>query len=86
MGILGMNMIEQVARAICVAHSDDPDRFDAVWQELAWVQYEDHAKAAMSAMQEPTEGMMDRMDQMLDVGADCNAVWSATVQAALDEK
>ena len=53
-----MNMIEKVARAICVAHSDNPDNFDQAWQEYTWTLYVEHAKAAIGALKEPTEGMM----------------------------
>tara|TARA_Y100000114_G_scaffold45847_1_gene41509 strand:+ start:299 stop:577 length:279 start_codon:yes stop_codon:yes gene_type:complete len=70
-----MNMIEKVARAICVAHSDDPDRFDSAWQELAWVQYEDHAKAALAAIKEPTTKMLEDSGTMTGFDTDGPQAW-----------
>ena len=49
-----------MARAICVAHSDNPDHFDKAWQEYTWTNYIDHANAAIDALMEPTEGMIER--------------------------
>lgn len=50
-------MIENVARAICIANRDDPDK---VWlcigerqNVIGWQEYEADARAAIAAMREP---------------------------------
>lgn len=44
-------MIERIARAICAAESA-PDE--------AWPSYQGHARAALLAVREPNEGMIER--------------------------
>jgi hypothetical protein len=52
-GVIDMNMIERVARAICAAHGyRDP------YIEATWPKYELHARAAIEAMHEPTIDML----------------------------
>lgn len=57
-------MIERVARAMCIADGYNPDRdlgfYDPVTEKrlLAWqYRYPDRARAAIAAMREPTEAM-----------------------------
>lgn len=60
-------MIERVARAICVASGLDPDRpfsssnysKETEPQEFAWHEYLPEARAAINAMREPTESMVE---------------------------
>lgn len=50
-------MIERVARAMCVANGWDPDKDDEVLAPegaLNWNLYEKHARAAVEAMRKPT--------------------------------
>ncbi|MCC4240400.1 hypothetical protein [Thalassospira povalilytica] len=54
-----MNMEEKIARAICIANSDDPDHYDKVWG-FTWTNYIDHAKAALSTISDATDGMIER--------------------------
>lgn len=46
----GMDVVERVARAICIARGFDPD--DASGGELMWTAYDQAARAALSAINE----------------------------------
>lgn len=50
-------MIERVARSLCKIDGNDPDDIvrDGV---LLWTRYDEEARAAILAMQEPTEDMI----------------------------
>lgn len=72
-----MNMIEKVARAIALSNRA-PDSDD-------WPVYVNDAKAAIEAMREPTEVMVeDGQDARLDGGGYYD-VWRAMIDAALRE-
>ena len=75
------SMIERVARAICVAHGDDPDHFDPVWQEFTWVLYEPHAQAALSAMKDPTDEMHEAGYNITEEDMTVE-IWKAMIEAA----
>ena len=55
------NMVERVARAICLADGEDPDERCEDWmQEFSgWRGYVESARAAIAAMREPTEAMLE---------------------------
>lgn len=53
-------MIEKVARAILNAHAGDIPVHDA---DLQWSWWIEEARAAIEAMREPTEGMLDDADE-----------------------
>lgn len=55
-----MKMIEKIARAICEADGINPEWAGSVDPDCtyyAWENYIPHAKAALYALKEPTEGM-----------------------------
>lgn len=54
-----MSMVERVARAICIAQDEDPDAtHDLHPNWLGWHQYAGAARAAISAMREPSVEML----------------------------
>lgn len=57
-----MDMVEKVARAICVADGLAPDALPnedfADGSEVMWMTCRDVARAAIAAMREPTEAMV----------------------------
>ncbi len=76
------DLVERVARAMFVVESDDPDD-PGVW-EYAAENYRALARAAIEAMREPTEAMIDAGA----IYADCNGAhgaWQAMIDAALKE-
>ena len=59
-----MTLIERMARAICVARGDQPERRIPEWycglsSYFAWEDYRKDARAALLAAREPTEAMVD---------------------------
>lgn len=92
-------MIERVARALCVANGEDPDKPSGafgVW----WKSYRDEARAAIEAMREPTESMVSKGTRAVTLaknaahGPEPSAVlkggtvlaWQIMIDAALSEK
>ena len=83
-----MDMVERVARAICLAHAIDSGysrgcaeaSVDVEWK--AWVV---EARAAIAAMREPTEEMVDAGWQTSDdvVWMALKEAWPAMIDAAL---
>ncbi len=74
-------MVEIVARAICVAAKMNPD--DAMG---GWVHWKEEARAAIEAMREPTEAMIEYADKNTRAGhdgEDLHAVWVAMIDPAL---
>lgn len=51
-------MIERVARALCVEDDENPDEIINVGKPRWWL-YNCAARAAIEAIREPTEGMLD---------------------------
>lgn len=65
-----MDMIERVARAICAKEYEDPNELTnsypdgpmyPVWKDFEWC-----AKAAIQALREPTEAMVEAFDTDVD--------------------
>jgi hypothetical protein len=56
-----MEMVERVARAICKADGRDPDSDFTSGNATfpAWQAYQSRARAAIEAMREPTEAMIE---------------------------
>lgn len=85
------DMVERVARAICVSEKMNDD--DALG---GWVHWVDAARAAIEAMREPTEAVHAKLDEMLDtfVGPDAERrdimgvffirAWRAAIDASLN--
>ena len=74
-------MIEKVARAVCAADgNENPDMLTDPKDEPAWTHYVDFARAAISAMQDPTEQMVEA--SIFLTGTD---VYDAMIAAALEE-
>lgn len=69
-------MIERVARALFIEYGHEPEE----WCEAHRVHYIAVARAAIAAMREPTEAMVDAsgMGSQLTSG-----MWSAMIDAAL---
>lgn len=93
-------MIEQVARAIAMAHGDKWD--DVPDDKANWVEnrgqfggrfrdvnenfkdcYRDEARAAIEAMREPTEAMIDACDINIPTTGMITGVWAAMIDEAL---
>lgn len=70
-----MSMIEKVARAMCEA--DNGAGYDARWDF-----YIPMAKAAIHAMRDPTEAMLDAGHSQTDFAGDA---WQSMIDAALEE-
>jgi hypothetical protein len=75
-------MIERVARAICASGvCIDPDSYDV---DRYWRRWIPEARAAISAMREPTEAMKraaDRLPDVMSVGDE----WRAMIDEALKD-
>lgn len=84
-------MIERVARAICVANGEDDDDTYATSATGSpiWRYYESHAIAAITAMREPTGEMIDGGAESLwtlrgpDLNGQPSKCWRAMINAAL---
>lgn len=82
-------MIERVARAISKADGENPDRVQLSPQGVAlrvnWEDWVPHARAALTALLEPTEAMVKASwDHDYDICPEIQYV--KMIQAALDEK
>lgn len=73
------SMIERVARAI--AKGEYGENVDDVWHTCI-----DDARAAIEAMREPTEAMLDAGYGAEPTGAALVAPWEAMIDAALAEQ
>ena len=97
------DMVERVARAICVGDPDgtyrrlvacDPPllgRFGVIRSNVEtpnWEMYVDKACAAIVAMREPTEKMIDAgfKEQQIVLSKPIEGLWQAMIDAALEEK
>ena len=94
-----MNMIEKIARAICVLLRRDPDfqGIQSPWDDKVpmppnykqWMNYSEEAKAAIEAMREPTKQMIKAGDEEIpdNMGYknDAKGVYKAMIDKALDE-
>lgn len=93
-----MTPIERAARAICVTFGYDPDKDDEVGLgepgDVNWNMFEDHARAVLTALREPSEGMKEagwfrfscaHPDQAdADRGPEIS-IWQAMIDAALEQ-
>lgn len=85
-----MTMIERVARAIAQADTtvngqfDDTEMGDIFWGEWKHL-YIPMARAAIEAMREPTDAMVDAMDEHAGTIAPQYA-YEAAIDAALNEQ
>lgn len=83
-GVAIVNVIERVARALCVADGHHPDtryRFTTHAPEgfacvldtdkLGWTIYRDRAIAAIAAMEEPTDAMIRAGNRHTNCGGAC---------------
>jgi hypothetical protein len=80
-------MIERVARALCVAAGQDPDfNYDPHGinrtDDVRWRVNVTKARAAIEAMREPTEGMV-YADTVKEWPSDACAAWKAMIDEAL---
>jgi len=78
------SMIERVARAMCISDEMDPDSPGIGGIENApayWVHYAGMARAAIEAMREPTDGMVEAGNRM-----GCIPTYSRMIDAALSEE
>lgn len=85
-------MVERVARAICASENEDPDRVNLFRPPTPgcdentrnWMAYRDQARAAISAMREPTEAMKAAgSDQWTDHGSGGCGVCAGQVYEAM---
>jgi hypothetical protein len=80
-----MTLIERVAQALCQAHTGK--RFDEKLPVVQWCFLED-ARAAIAAMPEPTEAMIDAMiskanERGANIGVmDVQIIYQAAIDAA----
>ena len=86
-----MRMIEKMARAICrenVAYNGPKDgRFADQRVDEEWQDHIPDARAALTALLEPSEGMCAAaVNHRLGVGPLYKELWQTMAQAALDEK
>jgi hypothetical protein len=93
-----MSMLEKAARAMCVADGFDPDGLIAYAKSghavsrREWGIYLARARAALTALLEPSEAMAAAGADNLFAAAnddwsdDARVIWRAMIQAALDEK
>ncbi len=75
-----MNMIEKVARAICVSMESSP---------MHWRIYEDEAKAAIEAMRDPSNSVEKAIVDCCNLmpgGGDGKRAWEAAIDVALEER
>ena len=78
--------IERIARAICIAMGDDPDREGrrlTAYDGMAEAAY----RATLEAIREPSEGMLReaKIEMWEDFGA-LSRVWHAMIDALLNAK
>lgn len=87
-----MTMVEQVARALCKEASIDPDKSDE-WapgvDRKNWESRIGAARAAIGAMREPTEAMVDAGSDIEDIDGNdigltaAQDAWQAMIDEAL---
>jgi hypothetical protein len=87
-------MIERVARAICVDEYEDPDELLDT-NDPVWTDYISRARAAIEAMREPTDAMKEAGGNgvcgiIQDVGDKSEKhfvrLWHCAIDAALEDK
>ena len=93
------SMVERVARTLCTTRGVDPDKEvhcqgGGILYEWHW--WEREARAAIAAMREPTEGMLEGMSSLITgevedynvyLGReDATEAWQLAIDAALEEK
>jgi hypothetical protein len=81
-------MVERVAKALSIVDGNHPDACSNDEEEIpAWKLYVKDARAAIEAMREPTEAMLNEAVGALDshnVGShEANIVWQAMIDEAL---
>lgn len=84
-----MNMEEKIARAICEADGINPEWAGSVDPDCtydAWENYIPHARAAMSAIKEPTYGMIESGDIDMKTGYSVDLIYTSMIQAAEEGK
>ncbi len=83
-----MNMIEKVARAICIASEQNPDNdYDyGVGTLLGWQIYLNQAIAAVEAMMFPNGGMLDAGYEAIKHDCGAGLVYTRMVEMALNDQ
>lgn len=80
-------MVEKVARALCASAKDDPEKWwpqaDGLRDKRGWQLYEEDARAAITAMREPTRRMLDASRERFEIGIVPG--WNAAIDAALSD-
>jgi hypothetical protein len=72
-------MLERVARAICIANDSEPDAPNGA-AGLLWKLYAADALAAIEALREPTKGMLKEGAWVASSPLEC---WQAMIDEAL---
>jgi len=85
------DMIERVARALCVSDATPPDRpVSCLDNTLLWELHKKAAIAAIAAMREPTEEMAQTVASAYTAGVAnpqmITKIYSAVIDAALGKK
>jgi hypothetical protein len=76
------DMIERVARALCVYYECNPDALiNMLDGEPLWTIYKPEAFAAIKAMRQPTEAMLDA--EITSSHPSRKEVWRGMIEAAL---
>lgn len=78
-------MIEQVARALCLADGENPNHCNGPGFGLAWNAWAHKAHAAIEAMREPTPEMLQKLDGWIAGGQCAETAWKETLSVALKE-
>jgi len=73
-----MTMIEKIARVLCAANGGDSE---SGWN-LNWRDYTDDARAALTAMLEPSEGMIEAGWRSASDDINGRPVWKGAVDVA----
>jgi len=86
-----MNMIEKMARAIAIKCNLDPDAISPKTKEAGheipeWHFFTAAATGVLTALLEPTEGMVDAGFAVNDGAYETVTTFTAMIQAALDGK
>lgn len=78
-------MIERVARAICRAGMSGPKDHLNKQENLNWRKFEIEARAAIEAMREPTNAMVEASNREWDgrMSHRSSGAWQAMIDAAL---
>jgi hypothetical protein len=72
-----MDIIERAARAVCIAHGHEPEGMKFSDGQPIWTAYIDDARAVLSALREPDEGM-------IEAGWSCFPDYEPSAQDATD--